>query len=172
MDALTGVPTEERKGALAAAKTSNLRSLRQFAWVGLLLLALQSVTGLYLNLYIDLPALSNPASVFALTPVLTLHVASALLLLVGGAFLLLYGWRTHVPRLRAISLGAFLSIVVAIQEGFAFVATQSPAFSFGMELGFLGAMVLCGTLLYLAEGTPPAPGSSEAPGAPPSTLSG
>lgn len=144
----------EAVAASGGKEEANLRSLRQFAWVGLLILVLQSLTGTYLNLYITLGRPANFGSVFVLTPILTLHIGGAFLLVVGGAFLLLYGWRTRVVRLRAVSLGAFLSVVVAVQEGFAFVFTQDSAFSYGMEVGFLGAMVLCGTLLYWTHEAP------------------
>ncbi|MCI4352623.1 MAG: hypothetical protein L3K14_04465 [Thermoplasmata archaeon] len=142
-----GIPTGASTGA-------NIRSLRQFAWAELVLLAVQSLSGLVLNLYITLGIPPNIGAVFVLTPVLTVHILSAFLLLIGGVFLLLYGWRSGGTGLRALSLGAFLSVVVAIQEGFVFTFTQASAFSFGMELGFLGAMILCGTLLFLTS-TPP-----------------
>lgn len=144
----------EDVAATGEKEAANLRSLRQFAWVGLLLLVLQSLTGTYLNLYITLGRPANFGSVFVLTPVLTVHIGGAFLLVIGGAVLLLYGWRTRVLRLRAVSLGAFLSAIVALQEGFAFVATLDSAFSYGMEVGFLGAMVLCGTLLYWTSEVP------------------
>jgi hypothetical protein len=128
---------------------TNLRGLRQFAWIGLLLLLIQNVTGIVLNLYVMLPIPGSFGAVFVLAPVLTVHIVNALLLVAGGALLALYGWRTRVARLRAASLGALASVVVGVQEGFVFTFTQNNAFSFGMEMGFLGAVFLCGTLLFL-----------------------
>lgn len=144
--------------ALVSSATENLRSLRQFAWIGLLLLVVQNATGLLLNLYVSLPIPGSIAAVFVLAPLLTIHIANAFALVAGGALLARYGWRTGAPRLRAASLGALISIVVALQEGFAFSFTQNNAFSFGMESGFLGAMALCGTLLFLTGPSPPGAG--------------
>jgi hypothetical protein len=134
---------------------SNVRSLRQYAWVGLLLLVVQNATGIVLTLYVVLPIPSSFGGVFVLNALLTVHIANAFLLIVGGVLLARFGWRTRVLRLRAVSLGALVSVIVALQEGFAFTFTQDAAFSLGMEMGFLGAMILCGALLFLtgAEST-------------------
>ncbi|MCI4344044.1 MAG: hypothetical protein L3J87_00255, partial [Thermoplasmata archaeon] len=96
-----------------------------------------------------LPVPSSFEGVFVLNALLTVHIAGAFLLVVGGVLLARYGWRTRLPRLRAVSLGALVSVIVALQEGFAFTFTQDSIFSFGMEMGFLGAMILCGALLFL-----------------------
>ena len=110
-----------------------------------------------------LPVPSSIGAVFVLAPLLTIHIANAFLLVLGGVFLARYGWRTRERRLRAISLGALASVVVALQEGFAFTFTQNNAFSFGMEMGFLGAMILCGTLLWWTGGIPVSAGVAPRP---------
>jgi hypothetical protein len=119
------------------------------------LLVVQNATGIVLTLYVALPIPGSFGGVFALSALLTVHIVNAFLLVVGGVLLARFGWRTRVPVLRAVSLGALVSVVVALQEGFAFTFTQDTAFSFGMEMGFLGAMILCGALLFLtgAEST-------------------
>ncbi|MCI4350306.1 MAG: hypothetical protein L3K15_02170 [Thermoplasmata archaeon] len=135
----------------------DLQSLRRFAWIALFLLVVQNATGLFLNLYVALPIPGSFGAVFVLAPILTVHIVTAFLLVIGGVALARFGFRTRLPRLKWISIAALISVVFAVQEGFAFTFTQNNAFSFGMEMGFLGAMVLCGTLLYVTGPAPTAP---------------
>jgi hypothetical protein len=109
------------------------------------------VTGLLLNLYVTLSIPSSFEDVFVLNAVLTVHIITAFLLVIGGVLLLRFGGRANVAQLRALSEGVLVSIIVALQEGFAFPFTLNNAFSFGMEMGFLGSMVLCGTILCVTN---------------------
>ncbi|HZY71065.1 MAG TPA: hypothetical protein VFF67_08845 [Thermoplasmata archaeon] len=151
---------------VVVAQRANLDQLRLFAWVALILLVAQNLSGLYLNLYVALPIPSG-LGLFLLSAVLDFHIANAFLLVVGGVFLLVYAVRTRVRRLRWLGIGALTAVVFALQEGFAFTFTQNNGFSFGMEAGFLAAMFLCGTILFLTA--PADPLGSAAPVGAPST---
>lgn len=135
-------------------RTSGWR-LERVAWISLLLLVAQNVMGTALNLYISLPSSPTFLQVFVSVPLLTAHIATAFVLVGLGAALVILSRRSTIPRSTSVSAVALVSLIVAVQEGFAFTFTQDNAFSLGMEVAFLGAFASVAALLYIAASARP-----------------
>ena len=122
--------------------------LRRQAWGLLALLVLENLLGIFANLYITLPAGNAIEAIFTSFPVLTVHVVNGFLMLALAATMVVSTHRAGYRRLRNVAIFEVVFLAVAIQEGFAYSATQNNLFSFGMEAAFVFAVVGVATLLY------------------------
>jgi hypothetical protein len=127
----------------------DLPRLRRMAWTLLVLLVLENVLGIFANLYVTLPSGNATLAIFTSIPVLALHVLNAFLMLGLAAYFLLLCHRTGLRRLRNVAALEILFLVFAIQEGFAFAATQNNVYSFGMDVAFLLSVTAVARILYL-----------------------
>jgi hypothetical protein len=130
--------------------------LLHLGWAILALLVLENLLGIFLNLYVALPTAPTFLQVFVSIPLLTTHIATAFLLFALAVYGVLLARRLHVPGIVRMEVLEVVFLVLAIQEGFTFTFTQNNAFSLGMEVGFLGAVVAQVVVLFrLARGTHP-----------------
>lgn len=132
-----------------AAEFPRLHQLRRMAWGLLLLLVLESLLGIFANLFITLPKGDVIGAIFTSIPVLALHVFDGFAMLLVAAYFLLLAHRAGLRRLRNVAALEVVFVAFAIQEGFAFAVTQNNDYSFGMEVGFLLAVLGVARLLYL-----------------------
>ncbi|MGI0129247.1 MAG: hypothetical protein ACREEC_03710 [Thermoplasmata archaeon] len=137
-------------------ETLTRRSLLGWAWGIFGVLLLENVLGMGLNLYVTLPSTVTFTRLFVYTPLLTAHIAIAFVLFGSAVYLLLLARRSRIVGLPWRSAALVLSLVLAIQEGFTFTFTQNNAFSYGMEIGFLGAVAFQASILFLLGKSLPA----------------
>jgi hypothetical protein len=130
-------------------------------------LLLQNILGTGLNLYVSLPSSTSFTKVFVTTPLLTAHIALAFLLVAATAAFLVPARRSRIDGVTVRGVLAFLSVVVALQEGFAYTFTLNNAYSYGMDIAFLFAVAFeVGILYHLARhgsGRDAPPGGQGAP---------
>jgi hypothetical protein len=126
------------------------------------LLVLLAALGVFLNLWVVLPTTPGFPSVFGIvlrTPALLLHAAIRLLLVANSSVVSVFAGRTGERRLFGVALAGLVSVIIAGQQGFGFVAPSDHVSSFGTEMGFLGAIASGAALLYLSSRIPEAPKS-------------
>ncbi len=122
--------------------------------VGLLLaLVVQAILGFGLSLYVSVPASISVTRVFVSIPLLTAHIVLGFLLLIGTAFLIWSCHRSGVPGLTVRAVLAFLAVLVAIQEGFAYTFTLNNDYSLGMLLAFLVALAFVALIVVRLRGS-------------------
>lgn len=136
--------------------------------VGLLI---ESVLGLGLTLYVNVPSSPSPFQVFLSIPLLSAHIVIGLLLLVGTAGFFLASRRADVAGLPVRAGVALLFVALAIQEGFSFTFTGNELYSDGMALSFVAAVLAQVSVLSLlgadrrrstaVEATPASPSPGE-----------
>lgn len=148
--------------AAASPPRPRFRSrIAPWAWSVLVLLLLQNVIGIYLNLFVPLPQGPDVLSLMAAYSILAAHVVAGILLLVSTGVVLLLAGRTHRPSLWAPALAALLFTFTAFESGIEFViGGQDDAFSFLMELAFLGVVAADVLVLYQATRHPGAEDSA------------
>ena len=157
-------------GSVAKVRLSRdpneVRRLLRVGWALLALLVVQNLLGLALNLYVALPSSPSFLVVFTSVPLLTAHIALAFLLVAVAAYAVVGARRAGLRDIAWLELLELVFLIVAVQEGFAFTFTQNNLFSFGMEVGFLGAVVTQAVVLYrlalAPRATAPQPGSQAA----------
>lgn len=123
-------------------------ALLRWSWGILGALLLQNLLGMGLNLYVSLPSSTSFTKVFVTTPLLTAHIALAFVLLGATAAFLVLARRSRLDGLTARAGLALLSVVVAVQEGFAYTFTLDNAYSYGMNIAFLFAVGFEVAILY------------------------
>ena len=129
-------------------------------------LLVEFVLGMGLNLYVTLPQSPTYTQIFVSVPLLSAHIALGFLLLAASAYFVLLARRSGVEGLLWRAILVLVFVLVALQEGFSFTFTGNAAFSAGMALGFLGAVVVQGSVLLVLRGRMhggPAAGASSTP---------
>lgn len=132
-------------------RVNRLAQIRLSLWIVLGLMAVQGALGIYVNLFGNLSAPSDPNAVFPIvfgSPVLAAHFLNAFALIGLTAFLLVRAGGVQIPGLRAWSGLLLASFVAAAYSGYHFTGTQENIYSFSMEMGFLVALVLVAVLIY------------------------
>jgi len=124
-----------------------LGSLVRFAWGNLVALLLEATLGVGLNLYVSLLSSPTYVQVFASVPLLTAHIALGFLLVVATGVFVVLSRRAGVPGLTWRAALVLLFVLVALQEGFSYTFTGTPAFSSGMALAFLLAAIFEGLVV-------------------------
>jgi len=134
-------------------------AVRYSAWLRLLvgLLSVQFLLGVWVSLYGTFPATSNVvrAALYRGDPVLSVHFALAILLVVLGFVVTLLSFRADAPaQLRWFTLGGFLATLAAYEAGVELVVSgfSSALEIFVMAAAFLAAMGFYGVAQLLAAG--------------------
>jgi len=141
--------------------------LVRWAWGTLVGLLLESGLGVGLNVYSLSPSSPTFAKVFVSIPLLTAHIVLGFLLLVASGVFLLQARKSGVAGVPWRAALVVLFVLLAIQEGFSYTFTQNNAFSAGMVVGFLGAAVFQGMVVYqLRRAGPPTTGPQAPAGSP------
>ena len=115
-------------------------ALVRWAWSLLGFLLVQNILGMGLSLYVTLPSSVTFTRIFVTTPLLTAHVVLGFLLVVMAALFLVRVRSTAIRGLGWRAALVLLFVLVALQEGFAFVFTGNNVFSYGMDIGFVLAV--------------------------------
>ncbi|HKN06633.1 MAG TPA: hypothetical protein VJ021_03370 [Thermoplasmata archaeon] len=136
-------PAENAPSARRAAER-----LRHLGWVLFGLLVVECVIGIALALYVSLPSSPSFLTVFTSVPLLTAHIALAFLLTIVALYATLLALRLRVPGVAGWEALTTLFLLVAVQEGFAFTFDQNNLYVLGMVVGFLGALVVQGVVIY------------------------
>ena len=124
--------------------------VRLALWVMLGSMVVQGMLGIYLNLYGNLTAPSDPNAVFPIVfgnAVLAVHFLNALFLVALSAYALARSGGLGVPYLRPGSALLVVTFVLASYSGYHFTGTQNNGYSFAMETAFFLALVLVVVLL-------------------------
>lgn len=132
-------------------RMTRLAQIRLTLWVVLGLMVVQGALGIYVNLFGNLSAPSDPNAVFPIvfgSPVLAAHFLNAFALIGLTAFLLVRSGDGQIPGLRMWSALLLAAFVAAAYSGYHFTGTQENVYSFSMEMGFLVALVLVAVLIY------------------------
>jgi hypothetical protein len=122
--------------------------LVRWAWALFGGLLFQAFLGMGLNLYVVVPSSPTFTKIFVSSPLLATHIVLGFLLLAVALVSLL---RVRGRGLVGIPWRAALVVVfllLAIQEGFSYTFTLNDAFSYGMVVGFLGAVAFQAGVLY------------------------
>jgi len=157
---LVSLVTGEGAAPPAGSRTTE-RALVRTTWGILGALLLENLLGMGLNLYVSLPSSTSFTKVFVTTPLLTAHIALAFLLVAATAAFVLLARRSRIEGLTLRGALAFLSVVVALQEGFAYAFTLNNAYSYGMDVAFVFAVVFEVGILYRLGQARPAAGAPE-----------
>ncbi len=136
-------PAENASSARRAAER-----LRHLGWVLFGLLVVECVIGIALAMYVSLPSSPSFLTVFTSVPLLTAHIALAFLLTIVALYATLLALRLRVPGVAGWEALTTLFLLVAVQEGFAFTFNQNNLYVLGMVVGFLGALVVQGVVIY------------------------
>ncbi len=150
--ALVRDPLESRRVALV-----------RWSWSLLGALLLQNILGTGLNLYVALPSTVTFTYLFVTTPLLTAHIVLGFLLVVMAALLLVRVRSVPIPGLTWRAALVLVFVLVALQEGFAFVFTGNNVFSYGMEVGFVLAVAFQASVLFRAAHAGPYASSGAEP---------
>lgn len=129
-----------------------LRAIVRWSWITLLLLLLQNVMGTYLNLYVDLTQFPSGDAAIRSVVVLDLHVLNAIAIIGTSAYVLAKAVRTRDRTMRLSALAGLAFVILAFFSGIEFTFFGDvDAFSFLMEVGFLGIIGCVVLVLYEAS---------------------
>ncbi len=120
-------------------------------------LGLQFLLGMWSNLYAPFPDTTSEEQLWKFAgsqlPVM-LHVLLGTLLVFGSLALVVQAMRSGYRLWKIGSAIGFGSILLAWAAGREFVATQKDAFSFGMAIFFIIALITYAITLYLTASKP------------------
>ncbi len=141
------------RGKERSRSRNRLRSqIAPWAWALLALLLLQNILGIYLNLFVALPASQDLAALLASYSVLAMHVTVGFLILATAGVILFLGARTHRGALWIPALAALVFALLAFSTGVEFtIGGQDDVLSFLMEIAFLGVVGSDVLVLYAAS---------------------
>ena len=151
-------PTEN---VVSARRTSE--RLRHLGLVLFGLLLVECVIGIALATYVSLPSSPSFLTVFTSVPLLTAHIVLAFLLTVVALYATLLALRLRETGIAGWEALTTVFLLLAVEQGFAFTFNQNNMFVLGMVVGFLGALVVQGVVIYRlsrkirAAATEPAP---------------
>lgn len=133
------------------------------------LLALQNAAGLWINLYVVVLDTSSYSGVYPAmfaTVAGATHTVIGVLIGINAILTLLVARRFHERRLWGVAAIALALVAVAAYSGFHFVQSGGDnAYSFLMEMSFVGVVLCEAALLYFATMIGVRPGfSPTAPG--------
>ncbi|HLX49931.1 MAG TPA: hypothetical protein VKS82_16495 [Streptosporangiaceae bacterium] len=138
-----------------AQQARRLATLRGASLGALVMLIVQFGLGVGVNLYVSLPAAGSGgrkvSQAFSNGPLLVLHVAVGLLLIVAAISLLVRAIvARHVPVIVASAVG-LLAIIFAATQGFSFVHDSTNAASMAMATATGVAMFCYAIALFLVR---------------------
>jgi hypothetical protein len=132
----TAAPPAARKRASREA------GLRQASLAILIVLIAQFALGIGVNLYVTLPAAGHPghASWFGNGPLLALHAALGMFLILAAIFVLVRAIMARRVTLIITSATGLVAILLAALFGSAFTDKLTDGYSFGMAIAFAAAL--------------------------------
>ena len=135
---------------------SRQAGLRQASLAILILLIAQFSLGISVNLYVTLPAAGHPghASWFGNGPLLALHAALGMFLILSAAFVLVRAIRTRNATLMVTSAAGLAAILLAAFFGSSFADKLTNGYSLGMALATATALACYAVGLYAASTRP------------------
>lgn len=132
----------------AASSRRAAERLRHLGLVLFGLLLVECVIGIALATYVSLPSSPSFLTVFTSVPLLTAHIALAFLLTVVALYATLLALRLRVTGVAGWEALTTVFLLLAVEQGFAFTFNQNNMFVLGMVVGFLGALVVQGVVIY------------------------
>jgi hypothetical protein len=140
--------------AVAPASAQKMQSrqtgLRQSSLAILLVLIVQFALGISVNLYVTLPAVGHPghAAWFGNGPLLALHAALGLFLVLDAIFFLIRAIRAGNRTLIVTSAAGLVAILLAAFFGSSFTDKLTNGYSLGMAIAFAAALACYAIGLY------------------------
>ena len=143
---------------------SRQAALRQASLAILIVLIVQFALGISVNLYVTLPAVGRPghASWFGNGPLLALHAALGMLLILGAIFVLVETIMARNATLIVTSATGLVAILLAAFFGSGFTDKLTNGYSLGMAIAFAVALA-CYAIGLFAASAGKAVGDAEAP---------
>ena len=134
-------------------KESRQVGLRRASLAILILLIVQFALGISVNLYVTLPAAGHPghASWFGNGPLLALHAATGMFLVIAAVFVLVRAIMARNGTLIATSVGGFVAIGLAFEFGANYAEKLTNGYSLGMALSFAAALACYTIGLYVVR---------------------
>jgi hypothetical protein len=143
----------------AQKKESRQAGLRRVSLAILVVLIVQFGLGISVNLYVTLPAAGRPghASWFGNGPLLALHAALGMFLVLAAIFVLARAIMARNAILIATSAAGLAAILLAFFFGSRFTDKLTNGYSLGMALAFAAALACYAIGLYAASARPGRP---------------
>jgi hypothetical protein len=132
---------------------SGQAGLRRASLAALILVIVQFGLGMGVNLYVTLPAAGHPGhgSFFSNGPLLALHAALGMFLILSAIFVLFLAIRARNATLMVTSSAGMVAILLAAVFGSGFTDKLSNGYSLGMALATAGALACYAVGLYAAS---------------------
>jgi hypothetical protein len=128
------------------AATAGLSRVRRASLVALVLVVAEYVLGMYVNLYVTIPAADHGRDVGAAIAngpaVLSIHAVLGLLLGLGGLAVLWHAVRSRRPAVIAWSAAGLFALAMAAAAGAGFTSSGDRAGSLAMSV-LTGVALLC-----------------------------
>ena len=127
--------------------------LRQASLAILIVLIVQFALGISVNLYVTLPTVGHPghASWFGNGPLLALHAALGMLLVLSAIFVLIRAIMARNGTLIVTSAAGLAAILLAAFFGSGFTDKLTDGYSLGMSIAFAVALACYAIGLYAAS---------------------
>ena len=137
----------------AQKKESRQAGLRQASLAIVIVLIVQFGLGIGVNLYVTLPAAGHPghASWFGNGPLLALHAAFGMFLVLAAIFVLVRAIMARNATLIATSAGGLVAIGLAFFFGSSFTDKLTNGYSLGMAISFAAALACYAIGLFAAS---------------------
>jgi hypothetical protein len=138
----------------AVQKTQSRQArLRQASLAIMIVLIIQFGLGIGVNLYVTLPATGHPghASWFGNGPLLALHAAFGMFLVLAAIFVLVRAIMARNATLIATSAGGLVAIGLAFSFGASFTDKLTNGYSLGMAISFAAALACYAIGLFAAS---------------------
>jgi hypothetical protein len=135
----------------SAHKTESRQvGLRRASLAILIVLIVQFALGISVNLYVTLPTAGHPghSSWFGNGPLLALHVAFGMFLVLAALFILVRAIMARNATLIATSAAGLVAIGVAFFFGADFTEKLTNGYSLGMAIAFAAALACYAIGLY------------------------
>lgn len=136
----------ESRARPVSAAAAGLARLRRGSMAVLVLIVLEYGIGMYVNLYVSVPAADHgrsPGSAIANGPVmLSVHIVIGLLLALGAVGVLAQAVVARRPRAIAATAAGLFAVAVAAVAGAGYTSNGQPAESMAMSV-LTGVALLC-----------------------------
>lgn len=138
-------PVQERESRQAGLRRASLAIV--------IVLIIQFALGISVNLYVTLPTAGHPghSSWFGNGPLLALHVALGMFLVIAAIFVLVRAIMAKNVTLIVTSAAGLAAIAVAFFFGASFTEKLTNGYSLGMAIAFAVALACYAIGLYAAS---------------------
>jgi hypothetical protein len=132
---------------------SRQTALRRASLAILVVLIVQFALGIGVNLYVTLPAAGHPghASWFGNGPLLALHAALGMFLILAAIFVLIRSIMARNATLIVTSAAGLVAIILAFFFGASFADKLTDGYSLGMAIAFAAALACYAVGLFAAS---------------------